>query len=980
MLIAALAFASSDAASQSLTLEYQQVVTRPMPGASAAFSLDPARVGASAQNGQVTLVGRGPGATNVIVVIGDRTESLQVTVSDPPTVVPPGMFNNGAGGAETGHYEVRYGSDPALLYGTLRLVRREGDRSTELTVGGAAPFADAAASPFSIPLASYTMRTADREITLMDRVVSVSPLTVSGSNVRGLHLQQGPWRAHAGYSFFGNFEHLLLPTTRESVAGIGYRYRLTPGSSVTPNVYYFDVAEQGRRSGPIASLLYEARPAAGAALSAELGIGRAVGTALAFEAEGPNSRAWARLRFTSSALPSFSTNFQSGRQVEGGWTMHGESLNVNAGASSRSYTRGASGHSSTVGNLDVQRRLASAWAIHGGAGYSLFENAAQPGLTVHSLTLPVGMTYSRRHAGFGLDYQFSRETTRNLAGHLVRATVNASGGGFRASLHGERQTHVPTATQILTEVAWLQPMLDRLGLTAGTPQQLAELMRTNAELSAYGYANSLTIDLTPVRTRGGASAGWTGSGLFAPQVFASTMINRDETIDRTANSAIHSLSYSQRLGGATEIFLTWSALCDGLRSASCQPATFLSLRRSLRGAGVLARRRGTIQGAVFRDDQVSGTYSPDLPAVAGVEVILDGVQRTRTDAAGWFKFDDVVYGRHRVEARFQSEQPTFFTTPSPAYVDMGEFVHFGIGLARSSVRGIVRTDAGSGLPGVVVRVSGRDREVSVPTGTDGTFIAEGLASGTYEVAIDPGSVPAGYPVDALTPEHVAVADTTPARVTFVLRPYRTVSGRARLFNRMNGRYEPLAGTVVELRPLGRRSVTDANGLYTFRDLPAGEYTLVALHDGEERTVALSVPDGPAMMRDKDVAVVPPVNVSAGPPLAGVAAGAPPPVGTNERKRPAPQDSKPSAPAAFTIHVTESSSARHARAIVQELKGAGYAAYLAAITPTIFEVRVGPYASLADADRSVRRLEELLGWKLRVTASVAPSPSVIARAF
>lgn len=976
MLIAALAFAPSDAAAQSLTLEYQQVLTRPMPGASAAFSLDPARVGASAQNGQVTLVGRGPGVTNVIVVIGDRTESLQVTVGEPPTVVPPGMFNNSAGNSEAGHYEIRYGSDPAVLYGNLRLVRREGDRSTELMVGGAAPFADADASPFSIPLASYTMRAGDREITLMDRVVDTSPLTVAGSNVRGLHLRQGPWQAHAGYSFFGNFEHLLLPTSKESVAGIGYRYALTPQSSLTPHVYYFDIAEQSGRSGPLASLLYETRPATGLALSAEVGIGRAVGAALAFEAERPGRRAWARLRFTPSAFPSLSTNYQSGRQVEGGWTAHGASLDVNAGISSRSYTRGAFSHSSTVGNVDVQRRLTSTWAIHGGTGYSLFDNAAQPGLTLHSLTLPVGLTFSRRHVGAGLDYQFSRETTRNLAGHLVRGNLNASAGGFRLALHGERQTHAPTATQILTEVAWLQPTLDRLGLAAGTPQQLADLMRTNAELAAYGYANSLTIDVTPVRTRGGASAGWTGSGLFAPQILASTMLNRDEMIDRTASGAIHSLSYSQRLGAATELFLTWSTLCDGGPvSASCRPATFLSLRRSLSGAGVLARRHGTIQGTVFRDDHVSGTYRPDLPTVAGVEVILDGVRRTRTDASGWFKFDDVVYGRHRVEARFESEQPTFFTTPSPAYADMGEFVHFGVGLARSSVRGIVRTDAGSGLPAVVVRVTGADRELSIPTGTDGTFVAEGLPSGTYEVAIDPGSVPAGYPVDALRPEHVVVEDTTPGRITFVLRPYRSVSGRARLFNRTSGKYEPLAQTVVELRPLGRRSVTDANGLYTFRDLPSGEYTIAALHNGQERIVALSVPDGPALLRDMDVAVVPPADVSAAPLLAGSPQAAPRPIAKNERKRSAAQDMKPMVPAAFTIHVTETSSARHARAMVEELKGGGYAAYFVEAAPAAFEVRIGPYATLADADRSVRVLEKTLGWKLRVTAAV-PQPALV----
>ena len=64
------------------------------------------------------------------------------------------------------------------------------------------------------------------------------------------------------------------------------------------------------------------------------------------------------MRFTPSAFPSLSTNYQSGRQVEGGWTAHGESLDVNAGISSRSYTRGAFSHASTVGNVDVQLWIA----------------------------------------------------------------------------------------------------------------------------------------------------------------------------------------------------------------------------------------------------------------------------------------------------------------------------------------------------------------------------------------------------------------------------------------------------------------------------------------------------------------------------------------------------------------------------------------------------------------------------------------------
>jgi hypothetical protein len=1013
LLIAALAVASStDAQSSALTLQYQQVVTRPVPGATAAFSLDTTRVGASAQDGLVTLVGRGPGLTNVVIVIGDRTESLQVVVGEPPVVSLPGMRSLRSSDTESGHYELRYGSDPGTFQGTLRFVRREGERSTELVLGGAAPLGGAAtlggpsASPFSIPLASYTIRTPQRELTVMDHVVKNSPLTVSQSNVRGLHLQQGPLRVHGGYSFFGNFEHLLLPTSKESMAGVGYRYQLSPRSSLTPNVYYFD----GHRPGTIGTLLYEARSISDVKFAAEIGVSRAVGGAVEIDVDRPNRHAWAKLRFAPSELPSLATDQQPGRHIEAGWATHGDTISLNANVSSRSYptpftrsgTQAAFSQTSNVASFDVQRRLTSAWAIHGGPGYSVFNASAQSASKIHNVTLPLGTTFSRRNVGFGADYQFSRETTRNLAGHLFRANLNAGARGFRFSVNGERQTHAPTVRQIFTDAPWLQPMLDRLGLAAGTPQQLANLMRTNAELAGYGYANNLVIDISPVRSRVGLSAGWSGSGESAPQIFMSTLINRDQLVDRTTENALHSVNYSQRLGTATELFVTGSTLCSGSSLfSSCRPAVFASLRQSLTSApGILARHRGTIQGAVFRDDEARGEYAPGAATVAGVEVILDGVRTTRTDGSGWFRFEDVPYGRHRVEARYVSGQPTFFTTPSPADVETGAFVHFGIGMTRSSIRGVIRTDAGDGLPGVVLRIAGADRQLSVSTTDNGTFVAEGLTSGSYTVAIDAGSVPAGYPVDSLEPQLVVVKDTQPGRATFVLRPYRSVSGRAKLFNRETGQYEPLAGATLELHPvrgnpseLGvsqqRRAVTDFNGLYTFRDLPSGDYTIVGHYNGQDRVVAVSVPAGPTFVRDLDVALVPTTDVAGGAKgmlARGVDQRAPskpggPPTSTRAGPGPGPGlgpgpgpglGPSPGPGSAFTIHVTESSNVRHARAMVSELKQAGYAAYLVEPGPSArggsYQVRVGHFATAADANRSARGLEKMLGWTLSVTTS------------
>jgi hypothetical protein len=225
----------------------------------------------------------------------------------------------------------------------------------------------------------------------------------------------------------------------------------------------------------------------------------------------------------------------------------------------------------------------------------------------------------------------------------------------------------------------------------------------------------------------------------------------------------------------------------------------------------------------------------------------------------------------------------------------------------------------------------------------------------------------------------------PGRVTFVLTPYRSVSGRARLFNRETGQYVALAGATVELQPLRRQSVTDANGQYAFRDLPPGEYTIVAKHSGRDHVVAVSVPEGPAIVKDMDVAVLPASNV--------VIASNPRRGRTPEERlaisAQASKDRDQSADVravmaggSFTIHVAESTSPRHARAMVTELQDAGHTAYLVEAarsgSSVPYYVRVGRYSTVDEATRSARILEKSLGWRLSV-APVAPQVAAAGRA-
>jgi cell division septation protein DedD len=73
---------------------------------------------------------------------------------------------------------------------------------------------------------------------------------------------------------------------------------------------------------------------------------------------------------------------------------------------------------------------------------------------------------------------------------------------------------------------------------------------------------------------------------------------------------------------------------------------------------------------------------------------------------------------------------------------------------------------------------------------------------------------------------------------------------------------------------------------------------------------------------------------------------------------------------YTIQIAALTDAGNARAIVKELTRLGFAAYLLEPAPdgadTLYRVRVGRYASRVSAQRTVTKLEGILGLKLWIT--------------
>lgn len=97
---------------------------------------------------------------------------------------------------------------------------------------------------------------------------------------------------------------------------------------------------------------------------------------------------------------------------------------------------------------------------------------------------------------------------------------------------------------------------------------------------------------------------------------------------------------------------------DELRRSSFRlRAAYLTLRYSVsagRPAGVLGAREypvggiGNLEGRVFLDENGNGVRDPAEVGAPGIIVILDGAQGVRTDQAGYYRFEGVADGAHRI--------------------------------------------------------------------------------------------------------------------------------------------------------------------------------------------------------------------------------------------------------------------------------------------------------------------------------------------
>ncbi len=870
--------------SSPISVGYQKRIELPVSGATAAYSLDSTIAEASAANGMVEILGKGPGSANIVVVTSAGVQTIAVTIPMPPPVLPPGFEPpERQGSGENGSYEVRYNSDPKQLTNSIDLKRTQGQSFTRMQIVNANLFsAGVSGSTVGFPFLAYEIGRPNSDITFLDKNLGNTPLTVDGFLVRGFHLREGPWEFHGGFTSIATFQGLFLATDREYTAGVSRLFELDKSNSLQANLYYFQNPANQRliaSNGAVGSLAYRLKLADKGNFLAELGLSHGLGFASRGAYDDNRNHITGDLRIQSRNFASLAVNNQHGtfaaldasrkltERLYGSLDLNQTDYNLPT-LSQNTFT------SSSLLNFKINRYF----SVNGGGAYSVFQAKIPVGPRIATVNLPTGVDFSTRHFGTGFQYQRTLNIEGGGNGNDYAVNARASAGRFQLSGFYRHDVQVPTLAAIFSQIPGLQDALDRAGIVASTPEQLADLLRNAAILQLLGFTNAFTVDLAPARNDLSADLGWISQHPNRRKIDLSYFNSNTELVEGKFMLSTATLSYSQRLRSTNDIVASASLVrTTSFGVTTTRPLFSISLQHRFYTVPgfLLPGRHGMIEGHVFRDNDSAGLYNAQLPAVAGVEVRLDDNRVTHTDASGYYSFHHVPFGVHRVEARYQSAEPFFYTTDSPATADMNAIIDFGINFAKGQIFGYLLNDAGTGISGITIELKKscgaapgapvlRDRSSAAPgcapeagsrrvtTGENGKFSFTGLTPGDYSVASIADSYPPGYALEDLAAQTITVESGKPASAELKVRALRSIAGRVLVYDKTTLQTVPLPGVVVRLKELSLETKTGATGAYIFRNLAAGVYTIAIETDSREITRSVTLPPAPANLRDIDL--------------------------------------------------------------------------------------------------------------------------------
>ncbi|OQX23245.1 MAG: hypothetical protein BWK80_27000, partial [Desulfobacteraceae bacterium IS3] len=261
--------------------------------------------------------------------------------------------------------------------------------------------------------------------------------------------------------------------------------------------------------------------------------------------------------------------------------------------------------------------------------------------------------------------------------------------------------------------------------------------------------------------------------------------------------------------------------------------------------------KGDIAGTVFTDSNTDGIQGEYEGTIGGATLeLLDKEGKvlfiTVSDASGEYSFTNLAPGDYTVRETdifgFLSSTPNEVAVTVPAgeiaYADFGDYVE------RGSITGKVFEDlnfnevqdAGEpGIPGVTVKLTGADGlSLTTLTDADGLYRFRDLPPGNYTVSeTDPDSYVSttdnAVPVTLTGTQGQTIAFGDAAQSDFVGRITGTVFNDVNTDGIRDDNEGTIGGTTLELLDSSGAvfdiTVSDAQGRYSFDDLPPGDYTV-----------------------------------------------------------------------------------------------------------------------------------------------------------
>lgn len=823
------------------------------PGATAAVTLDAKVAEASMAKDVLTIRGVGAGDTRVIAVSQSALQEIKVHVLPGPPQYPAGFIPPQPAIHDGGSYEFRFSSDRTQFENALDLYS-QGPNQTKQLHFVSATFAGGPAPTSYVPSAYYRVATQTMDTTFLDQTVNDSPLTVQNVVLRGLHIQDGAWQFHGGYTASADFENVFLPTEKEFAAGVGYTQSAGSFLKITPELYFLrsiDLAEGQQRSAMIGSLLFNIHFYPGWELKSEVAYGRGVALAGELQHSSASSKLKARISKKDLEFPSLRSNSLPGLAGDLSWTQtFTKRLEVLSGAMVNDVALEAIQQDSRNAYCNLRYKVSSSWSVGTGVNYGSFNSAGA--YSAKTLALPEQINFDRAHFGAGFQYQFSTASESFSNGNGFRQTLRLNFGRFQVGEFLDWQNDALSISSLYSQVPGLQQELQRLGITAVTPDQLATLLQDTAFLQNLGLSAQAQIVTVPHRLQEGGNLTWSSSGSHPHQLSFSVVESHNKFATSSSSEYSFTGSYAKELGASNQLQLSWSVVQSGLLGQQQTiPLVSVSLRHRLSHApGIFAAQRATsISGIAFVDAKRQGQYEPGMEPVARATVTLDGEKTVFTDSLGHFRFIGVAAGDHRIQLHYNSARQHYFTTPQDTVIAGGSIINFGIAFSTIELWGYVEDDAGHGMENVKLEVSGASGKTIIATDRSGKFSLPDVQPGDYQIEVDPTTVAVGYATADLAPATVSVNASSASHPIFKIPVMRSLTGTVTVYNPALGNYVPVKGARVSVRQLGKTAITNDSGKFVIGGLPAGELEVEVTAGQSSLTQTIAVPIQPVTLKE-----------------------------------------------------------------------------------------------------------------------------------